>query len=216
MVQHLLVDYGEVISSAQPIGSVRAMAAVVDMPTDLFHERYWASRAAYDRGLLAHEYWELVIGRPLRADTLMELRRRDLASWTHLNFATIAALRDASRRGAQLTLLSNAPHDLADEVGRSAVLTEIFPLLLFSAQLRASKPSTEIFETALALAEASPEESLMVDDRAENLRAAEALGIRTHQFLTAGELGSTLRKITFSGPRTRRWASRPLFRRKQA
>jgi putative hydrolase of the HAD superfamily len=197
VTKHLLVDFGEVISEAQPTVAVKGMAALVGLPAGEFEERYWTFRAPYDRGLSAHEYWEEVIGRSVHGAELKELRRLDLESWTHLNFATITALRDAYRRGAHLTLLSNAPHDLAKEVGRYAVLTQIFSMLLFSAELRLAKPSAEIFDVALSLAETTPEDTLFIDDRVENLRAAEALGICTHHFTTAEHLDKVLRDIDF-------------------
>jgi putative hydrolase of the HAD superfamily len=213
MTKHLLVDFGEVISQAQPAVAVMGMAALVGLPAGLFRERYWTSRAAYDRGLSPHEYWEEVVGRPVRGAELVELRRLDLESWTHLNFATITVLRDSYRRGAHLTLLSNAPHDLADEVGRCAVLTEIFSMLLFSADLRSVKPSPEIFDVALSLAERTPQDTLFIDDREENLRAAEALGIRTHHFTTAEGLDRVLRDIDFLPTRGgRRPRQRPSLR----
>lgn len=204
MTKHLLVDFGEVISEAQPAAAVIGMAAVVDIPTEEFRERYWAARQPYDAGQPAHEYWEQVVGRPMRGTELVELRRLDIESWTHLNFATITALREASRRGAQLTLLSNAPHDLAQEVGRSAAFTELFSLLLFSAELRLVKPSLEIFDVALALSEQAPEDTLFIDDRTENLRAAEVRGINTHHFTTPALLDAALREINFLPTREER------------
>jgi putative hydrolase of the HAD superfamily len=198
MTKHLLVDFGEVISEAQPAFALEGMAALAGMPSGVFRERYWAFRAPYDRGLSAREYWEDVVGRPVPGAELMDLRRLDLESWTHLNFATITALRDAYRRGAHLTLLSNAPHDLADEIGRCAVLTKIFSLLLFSAKFRLTKPSAEIFDITLSLAERTPEDTLFIDDREENLRAADTLGIRTHHFTTAEDLDQVLRGIDFT------------------
>ncbi|WP_223692554.1 HAD-IA family hydrolase [Leifsonia poae] len=201
VTKHLLVDFGEVISRPQPPAAMTGMAALVGLPPETFSERYWAFRAPYDRGSSAQEYWADVVGRPVPRDELAELRRRDLESWTHLNTATIAALRDAYRRGAQLTLLSNAPHDLAEEVGRHADLTEVFTLLLFSAELRLAKPTPEIFDIALSLAERPPEDTLFIDDRDENLRAAESRGIRTHRFTAAETLDATLRDIDFLPPR---------------
>jgi putative hydrolase of the HAD superfamily len=215
VTRHLLVDFGEVISEAQPVVAVMRMAALVDIPAAVFHERYWASRERYDRGVPAHDYWEEVVGRPMRGAELAELRCLDLESWTHLNFATITALRDAHRRGAQLTLLSNAPHDLADEVGRCAVLAEIFTTLLFSAELHLVKPSAEIFDVALSLAERTAEDTLFIDDRAENLRTAETLGIRTHRFTTAERLAGALRGIDFAPPRNERGSGRRPFSRAQ-
>ncbi|MFJ6533952.1 HAD family hydrolase [Microbacterium sp. NPDC091662] len=221
MTTHLLVDFGEVISEPQPVAAVRGMAAVVGMPTATFRERYWASRERYDRGLPAQEYWEDVAGRGVRGGELLTLRRLDIESWTHLNFATITALRIAHRRGAQLTLLSNAPSDLADEVRGSAVLGELFSLMVFSAELRLAKPDGEIFDTALALAEVEPGATLFIDDRAENLESARGRGIRTHEFrtatalhdeLTAIDLGTPLRGFRTTSPGSRLGAKHPFHR----
>lgn len=216
MVKHLLVDYGEVISEAQPALAVEGMAALVGMPAESFLERYWALRAPYDRGLAAHEYWDEVVGRPVRGTELAELRRRDIESWTHPNFATITALRHARRRGAHLTLLSNAPSDLAKEVGGSPTLRDIFSLLLFSAELRLAKPSSEIFDLALSLAEQTAADTLFIDDRPENLRAAEARGIRTHHFTTAEGLDALLRGIDFAAPRDKDHSPPPRPRHSKA
>lgn len=208
MAKHLLVDFGEVISTAQPAVAVRGMAALMGMPTGTFAEQYWAHRAAYDLGQPAHEYWGDVVGRPVRSAELVAVRNLDLESWTHLNFATINALRSAARNGCTLTMLSNAPHDLAKAVGRNSVLSEIFSLFLFSAELRLAKPSAEIFEVALALTESTPDETLFIDDRAENVLAAAALGIRTHLFTAAEQLDEALRTANSSHARQAR-ASRP-------
>lgn len=203
MTKHLLVDFGEVISEPQPTAAIQGMAAVAGIPTTTFRARYWASREPYDRGLPAADYWEDVAGRRIRGEELLTLRRLDIESWTHLNFATIAALRAAHSRGAQLTLLSNAPSDLAAEIRHAAVLRELFSLMVFSAELRLAKPDAEIFDTALALAEAAPEDTLFVDDRVENLEAARERGIRIHRFRTAADLHEELTGIDFDIPRRR-------------
>lgn len=209
MTKHLLVDFGEVISQPQSAAAIQGMAAVVGIPTTTFRARYWASREPYDRGLPAADYWEDVVGRRVRGAELLTLRRLDIESWTHLNFATIAALRAAHGRGAQLTLLSNAPSDLAAEVRGSAVLGALFALMIFSAELRLAKPDAEIFDTALALAESTPEETLFIDDRGENLDAARERGIRTHQFRRASDLQEELAGIDFGVLRRRRpWSAR--------
>ena len=201
MPTHLLVDYGEVISKAQPEAATAGMAALVGMPTESFRERYWGSREEYDRGLPATEYWDSVVGHPVHEAERAELRRLDLESWTQVNSATVTALQHAHRRGARLTLLSNAPHDLAAEVGRLPAVTDIFSLLLFSADLRLVKPSAEIFEVALSLTASAPEDTLFIDDRVQNIRAADALGMRTHHFTAAEKLDATLRGIDFAPTR---------------
>ncbi|MCS4274962.1 putative hydrolase of the HAD superfamily [Mycetocola sp. BIGb0189] len=204
MTTHLLVDYGEVICVAQPALAAAGMAALVGMAPGDFHERYWRFREEYDRGQHAHEYWAEVLGRPASAEELAELRRLDLAGNIHLNFDTLEALRDAHRRGARLTLLSNAPQDLADAVSRFAAMREIFSLMLFSCELRMVKPGTQIFETALAVTETTPRETLFIDDRHDNIETANTLGLQTHHFTGADRLDADLAGIDFGQVRGER------------
>ena len=51
-IPHLLVDFGEVISVAQPADEVAALAALAELPVPEFSRRYWAHRPAYDEAAL--------------------------------------------------------------------------------------------------------------------------------------------------------------------
>jgi HAD superfamily hydrolase (TIGR01509 family) len=53
---------------------------------------------------------------------------------------------------------------------------------VYSHETGSAKPEREIFERALAVAGARPEECLFVDDLERNVRAAETLGIPSHHF----------------------------------
>ncbi|RLP74772.1 HAD family phosphatase [Mycetocola tolaasinivorans] len=211
MTTHLLVDYGEVICVAQPTVAAAGMAVHVGMAPEEFLERYWHFREEYDRGQDARDYWAEVVGRPVLGEELAELRRQDLAGNIHLNFETISALRTAHRRGARLTLLSNAPQDLAEAVGNFSIMRELFSLMLFSCELRMVKPGEQIFETALALTETTPAETLFIDDRPDNIETAARLGLGTHLFTGAAALSAELERLPFSGiGQTRRswWPAR--------
>jgi len=50
MIRRLLVDYGEVISTPATPGPINHLAALADQPRDVFLERYWPHRCAYDLG----------------------------------------------------------------------------------------------------------------------------------------------------------------------
>jgi putative hydrolase of the HAD superfamily len=62
----------------------------------------------------------------------------------------------------------------------------------FSCDVRLTKPGREIYELCLNGLRVAPSAALFLDDRAENVRAAEALGIHSILFTTPADLADTL------------------------
>jgi putative hydrolase of the HAD superfamily len=174
---HLLVDFGEVISVAQPADEVAELAALAGLAVGEFSRRYWAHRPAYDAGGTALGYWSAIIGAAPDGDRLRRLIERDVASWLHLNPETLRLLDAVHDAGTPVSLLSNAPRELARALGRHADL-KAFAHLLFSADLGMIKPDPGIFAAALAVLGAAPGDVVFVDDRRANVEAAAALGLR--------------------------------------
>jgi putative hydrolase of the HAD superfamily len=184
----LLCDYGQVLSLPQPALDRYALVAASGLPTDTFWESYWAHRAAYDRDELSSSaYWAAVLGTTPDAGLAQQLSALDAASWLHPNRAALAAAERAVGRGYRLAVLSNAPIELADALDRIPWLVR-FERRLFSCRLRLSKPDPAIYRAALACLEAVPEEVIFFDDRADNVAAANCLGIRAHVFTSADQI----------------------------
>jgi len=179
--RHLLIDFGEVISVAQPAAAVAAMAATAELSPAEFRARYWAFRGAYDRGAAALGYWTSVLGRQPSGAQLRRLVQQDVASWLHLDPAMLGLLAEVRAAGVPVSLLSNAPRELARVLERHAAL-RVFTHRLFSADLGLVKPEPAIFTTALGVLRAEPGDVVFVDDRADNVAAAAALGIEAHTF----------------------------------
>lgn len=179
--RQLLIDFGEVISTAQPDADVAAMAGVADLPLDEFRARYWAGRAAYDRGASALGYWTAVLGHQPSGAQLRRLVRQDVASWLHVDPAMSALLERVHAAGVPVSLLSNAPRELARVLERHAAL-KLFTHRLFSADLGLVKPDPAVFTVALGVLRAEARDVVFVDDRIDNIAAAAALGLRTHHF----------------------------------
>jgi len=188
----LLVDYGGVIANAQPDEAVAARADVAGLALPVFVERYWANRLDYDRGIDAGSYWSRVTGdgRPDER-TLERLIRLDIASWSSLNARTLDILTAAHRAGSGLSLLSNAPHELADALDDHRALA-LFDHLLFSARIGAVKPEPAAFEAALEVMALDPAQLVFIDDRQENVEGAIACGIRGILFTNAAQLHEAL------------------------
>jgi putative hydrolase of the HAD superfamily len=168
------------------------MADVLALDVPDFVQRYWQHRHAYDAGCPAAEFWSAVAARPLEDPALLEeLVRLDMLSWGHLNQETLDALDAVQRRGAPLSLLSNAPHELARALQGHPAFAN-FDQLMFSAQLGATKPDRAIFEAAIERLGRPAEEVLFIDDRAENVEGAREAGLQAVQFTSAAKLREIL------------------------
>ena len=173
--RQLLIDYGEVISLPQPEADVARLAELAGLPGEEFTRRYWQHRKPYDQGQPAPQFWARVLDEAPDPALLEQLIQADLVSWLHLDPAVLDLLNAIHADGTPVSLLSNAPRELGDAL---ADLPEFarFQHLLFSADLRLVKPDPRIFHAAAERLHAAPENIVFIDNRAENVRAAAAVG----------------------------------------
>ena len=198
MIRHLLIDYGEVISTPLPEETITDLAALAGRPRAAFLDRYWRCRPAYDLGQPATEYWSQVLDRDMSGSprVVNQLTNIDVHGWLRLNPRTLPTLLGHARRtGAQLALLSNAPEPLAQGIDRLR-WSRHFGHRYYSCRLGAAKPDPRAFQLVLSDLGAQPGELLFIDDRAENIRAARALGMHTITFTSASALDRELRLTT--------------------
>jgi putative hydrolase of the HAD superfamily len=197
-----LFDYGGVISRWPSEEDLAALAATADVTVEEFSGAYWRRRAAYDRAEVdGPVYWQqvgLILGRSedYADDDVAKLSRLDTDSWLHLDPAVVELIEELSASGHRLALLSNAPAEIAEAVAELPV-TRHFEHLVFSCQLKIAKPDPACFEAALDLLEAAPDEVIFLDDRADNLVAAAALGIGTIQFSSPSQARTDLTELLF-------------------
>ena len=71
-------------------------------------------------------------------------------------------------------------------------LDEIFDAFLSSCWLGLRKPARGFYDRALGISEARPGESVLIDDRPQNLAPAEALGMHVIHFKSAAQLAGDL------------------------
>jgi putative hydrolase of the HAD superfamily len=182
----VLFDYGGVICQPQPEADVALLAGAAGCTIQEFSEGYWAHRLDYDRGELdCVTFWQKVAagaGRSFTPAQIAELTRLDIASWLHLQPGTVTLIEDLAAAGYRLALLSNAPAEVADVMAALPVVAAHFEHCTFSCYLRAIKPQPEVYQAVLTLLGAGPGEVVFLDDRPENVAAAEALGIRSVHF----------------------------------
>ena len=185
-----MFDYGGVVSQPPSPQELASLAGAAGVSVAALQGVYWEWRRAYDLAELdASGYWRRVgrsLGRGFSEAEISELIRLDSASWLRLQAGTVALIEDLGAAGLPLALLSNAPGELAEAISALPVAA-YFGHLLFSCQLKLAKPDPECYNRALARLGASAEEVIFIDDRAENVAAAAALGLRSVHFTSPGE-----------------------------
>jgi putative hydrolase of the HAD superfamily len=78
--------------------------------------------------------------------------------------------------------------------GRYRVLQTYFEHYVLSHEVKAVKPQARIYHRAVEVVGLDPAELFFVDDREENVAAAQQVGIDAVQFMTAAQLADDLRR----------------------
>jgi len=63
-----------------------------------------------------------------------------------------------------------------------------------------AKPEAAIFQACLKVVGSKPEECLFIDDRADNVEAAQALGMRAVRFVSVEEMSRDVRPYNLRVP----------------
>jgi putative hydrolase of the HAD superfamily len=187
----LLLDYGDVISLPYDDQVGAEVARLLGLAPEDLMERYWVNRSLLDSGLPTAPYWGGVAGRDVSDEEAAQLDAVDLGGWARTDAEMLALVEEQKAAGVRLALLSNAPHVQADAFEKVA-WTAGFEQVFVSARLGMVKPDRAIFEHVLRELDAAPEDVTFVDDRAANIEAAAALGIRAILFTGVAELRAAL------------------------
>ena len=179
----LILDFGGVLTRAQPTDLVEEMARVAGLPIDDFQSRYWRHRGDYDGGLTGFEYWARVLdGVGVSVATIEQLIEADAASWSDFRpemWELAAAFR---ARGGRTAILSNGVPEIIARIRAGRPLETWFDAVVVSCEVGRYKPDPIIYRIWLERLRCAAADALFVDDRAENLEAAAAEGLTTLHF----------------------------------
>ena len=87
----------------------------------------------------------------------------------------------------QLGIISDAFSDARDNI-RPWISSDLFDVMIFSAEEGVCKPDARIFHKALQELEVEPERALFVDDRIKNVEGARELGMHALQYQNFSQL----------------------------
>lgn len=118
-----------------------------------------------------------------------------------LNEAIVPLVERLQANGRQLGVLSNTSEAHWDHCTRCfPFLTTAFPVHALSFRIGVMKPDSEVYAAATKLAGVSPGEVLFIDDRLENVSAAQAVGWEAIAFESANQLTDDLSRRGLISP----------------
>ncbi|BCM65712.1 hypothetical protein EASAB2608_01046 [Streptomyces sp. EAS-AB2608] len=178
----VILDYNGVIGLQPTYTQWLRLARTASWPDDDltgFQRAFWSAREPYDAGQLSDlAYWARVLGSHPGPRLLHELRTADTDMWTGTDERVLPVLQRAHAAGLPMVLLSNAPAHLSDVLDTHP-WRRMMRQALYSARLQVCKPDPAAYEHALkATGAGDPGRVLFVDDRPDNCRAAEEVGLR--------------------------------------
>jgi putative hydrolase of the HAD superfamily len=196
----VVFDYGEVISIEPTILDRAELTSIAGFDGPQFWGSYWYHRDALDRGTATvGEYWAR-IGRDLGALwTTAQVHRlwlTDFRSWLAIDPQVLEVLIELQEGGTRMALLSNAGPDFASYY-RHGMIGDFFERVLTSGELGLMKPSPEIYLALVDALGVPADRIVFIDNKEENVRGAEAVGIEAHHFTSATRLREQL--VTLSG-----------------
>ena len=202
----LILDLGCVLVRDQVPELAAAMARRAGVAAPAFAAAYWAHRAAYDLDGDATRFWDAVLDAcrsPLpaaeRTAARPDLVALDVRSWTDYREEVWALAARFRAAGGKLGLLSNCIPEITEAVQRDRDLDRTFDTVVVSCAVGVAKPDRAIYELVLARLQVAGPEALFVDDRAENIAGAEALGVAGLHFVGEGALGALATRLGLPG-----------------
>lgn len=183
--------FGVIAKTQSPAASAR-LEALAGVPGEAFWPAYWGLRPGYDAGECSGaDYWRALgqrLGRDFSPASVRELIEADLDSWSEARDDTVQLLEQWHGEGVRLGLLSNIPRELAARYRAAARWLGLFEAICFSCDTGHPKPDALAFLDCAERLKSRPGEILFVDDRAENVAAARAVGMLAHQFTSVAAL----------------------------
>jgi putative hydrolase of the HAD superfamily len=203
-INTVIFDFGYVLSLPPQTSDYQRLAAVAGIDGKPFEEIYWGQRADYDRGAIdGPAYWRRIAeaaGREITPAQIDSLIAADIAIWMRANPVMMEWVRALKGRGLKTAVLSNMPIEISSYMRQYAPWFRDFDYVCFSAEVQLAKPEAAIFYACLEVVRARPEECLFIDDRAENVEAARALGMHALKFVSVQQLAVEVKPLNLPAP----------------
>jgi putative hydrolase of the HAD superfamily len=196
-IDAILFDYGQVLSGPPDAAAWAQMRETTGLGEDALHEGYWAFRHEYDRGALTGSaYWHEVAnhaGVAFDAEQVAALLDADIALWTQLNLPMVEWSARLQGAGMRTGILSNIGDAIAEGIRGKLPWLAGFDHCTWSYALRMAKPEEAIYVATAVALKTPPAKILFIDDKEENIAAAESAGMRAIHYTNHAEFERAMR-----------------------
>jgi glucose-1-phosphatase len=190
MLKNIIFDLGNVIINIDVQAPVRAFAKIANKTVEevqvIFEEKAFFRK--FEIGDLDEDEFRAYL-----CDSLGIIGLNDAdfdAAWNTVLLdippKRIECIQQLKKQGYRLFLLSNTSpihiaetHQILKRTTSIEKLDVLFDILFLSYQMKKMKPDNAIYEQLLVEAGINAEETLFLDDLADNINAASAMGIQT-------------------------------------
>ena len=181
-VKAVVFDYGNVISLDQDPKTMDELARRVGVEREKFVSTLWSLRGEYDRGTIsAKEYFKIVLSAlevSMDEKSIEELIEIDTNSWKNINTDTEALMKEIKAAGYLVGILSNMPGDFLAWARKNLPVFSLPHIGLYSCDVNMVKPEEAIYRKLLSMFGLEADELVFFDDKDENIKGAEAIGIK--------------------------------------
>jgi len=178
----VIFDYGRVLTGPPDPAAYAELLRITELSADRLDRFYWKDRNAYDEGKLTGlGFWRQIArdeGLKLSEPAIEELSLWDARMWTRGDPAMLDWQLAIKQRGLLTAIVSNMGDSVHEHMVRELRWLSRFDVLVWSYQLGTAKPDPVIYRFALEKLRTQPAETLFIDDKAENVDAAVALGMK--------------------------------------
>jgi putative hydrolase of the HAD superfamily len=178
----VIFDYGRVLTGPPDPAAYAELLRITGLTADRLDQFYWKDRNAYDEGKLTGiGFWRQIVrdeGLNLSEPAIEELNLWDARMWTRGDQVMLDWQLAIKRHGLLTAIVSNMGDSVHEHMVRELRWLSRFDVLVWSYQLGIAKPDPAIYRYALEKLGTQPAETLFIDDKAENVEAAVALGMK--------------------------------------
>lgn len=197
-IRAVIFDYGMVLSHPQDPAALNNLLTITGLDRDTFEPHYWRHRHAYDMGKLnGNTYWRQFASDAsieLTATDIERLIENDVLMWCTINEPMLAWARSLADAGLRIGILSNMGEETLAYMRQEFAWLGDFHHHTWSCELGIAKPDPAIYTYTCEKLDVAPAEALFLDDKIENIEAAQRVGLHAIQFRNIQQLQQDLAK----------------------